>query len=64
MSRFIVCKDNLTDERIREWVEGQFYADVEDKVLCEDYENFEEAHINNLIEVMYNSLLYLIEVEE
>lgn len=52
-----------TKEEIREWVEGQFYSDIEDKTPCEDYENFGEAHLSNIVQLMYDSLCRFLGVE-
>ncbi len=50
-----------TKREIREWVAGQFYADVEDKTPCEDYENWETKDIETEIDRMTESLTRFLE---
>lgn len=53
----------MNKERIRNWVEGQFYSDIESKELCEDYEDWLEEKVDFEIDRMTESLIKLFEEE-
>jgi len=50
----------LNIDRLKEWVEGQFYSDIEEKEPCEDYEYYTEQQIEESIKVMLESLIRLL----
>ena len=52
-----------TKEEIREWVESQFYADIDTKTPSEDYESFDDGLLRNMIQLTYNSLCRFLKVE-
>lgn len=50
----------MNKQKLRQWVAGQFYADVEEKEPSEDYENWTteqiEEEINRMTESLFNFL--------
>jgi len=51
-------------EEIREFCKGHYYSDIEEGILWEPFEDYEEEHIKGLIESDIKSLCEFIGVEE
>ena len=53
-----------TKTEIKEWVEGQFYSDVEEKELCESYEDWGSELVETEVDRMTESLCRFLKVEK
>jgi len=51
----------MNEDDVREWVEGQFYNDIEEKTPSEDYEHWVPEAIEKEVERMTTSLICFLE---
>lgn len=53
----------MKKQKLRQWVAGQFYSDVEEKEPSEDYEDWTAEQIEQEIERMSESLFNFLKEE-